>query len=1034
MAGSRTAAGGRLRVSRRGPIAWMAGNPVTANLLMLFLLLGGFFWGSQIRQEIFPEFTLDLVQVRVVYPGATPEDVAEGIILPIEEAIESVDGIKEVVSVADEGVGTVRVEAELGTDLHRLALDIKNEVDRIYSFPEEAEEPQVTIPSHKSKVVTLLLYGRQAPRVLREITEVVRDRLLQDPGITRVELLGDRPLEISIEVPAETLEAYNLRLSDIAARVRDAARDIPGGTIETRGGDILVRMAERKDYAPQFARIPIITGADGTIVTLGEIARIRDTFEDLRRYVFYNRIPALGIEVFRVGRETPITISDAVARQVRELKKILPAGISLAIVDDYSTIFRQRISLLLRNGALGLVLVFGLLALFLEIRLAFWVTMGIPISFLGALLILPAFGVSINMVSLFAFIIALGIVVDDAIVVGENIYHYRQLGYDNFSAAVAGCREVAAPVTFSVLTNIAAFLPLYFVPGFMGKIFRLIPVVVISVFTISLLEALFVLPAHLAHSRRRQGRLFAVLERIQQRFSALVTRFIHNGYGPFLHFSLRFRYISMALGVVVLLLTLAYVRSGRLGMTMFPKVDADYAYVRVVLPVGAPAAAVLEVENLLVDRAEQLAGEIGRERELEGVLSFVNGNSVWVKAYLTPPKVRPVSTAEFTRRWRELVGGIPGIESIKFESDQGGPGAGAVLTVELQHRDTATLAAASAELARALGSYPLVSDVDDGFTPGKIQYEFTLNDAGFRLGLRPAEVARQIRSAYYGFEVFRQLRGRNEMKIMVRLPPDERATLHSLEEMLILTPQGVKVPLLEVVDIHRGRAYTTIERRNGRRVVNVTCDVNPRSRADIIKNALVRDVLPQLVEKYHGLSYSFAGRQTDRRESMAVLVRGMFITLMLVYLLLAIPFRSYIQPLIIMISIPFGIVGAIAGHLLMGYSLSILSMFGIVALSGVVVNDSLVLIDFANRREAAGATPYEAITSAGIQRFRPIILTTMTTFFGLMPMIFETSRQSRFLIPMAISLGFGILFSTLIILVMVPALYMILDDCRRMLG
>ncbi len=1022
----------RRRSQTGGAIAWMAGNPVAANLVMLFLLIGGFVWGGHIKQEVFPEFTLDQVRITVLYPGATPEDVVDGIILPIEEAIQEVDGIKEVVSIADEGVGTVMVEADIDTDLQRLATDVKNEVDRIYSFPEDAEEPLVTIPSHKRQVVTLLISGNQERKVLREVTEMVRDRLLQDDEITRVELLGDRPFEISIEVPSEILEAYRLKLSQVAEKVRAASRDIPGGTIKTRGGDILVRMAERKDYRSEFARIPIITRANGTIVTLGEIAEIRDDFEDTRTFVFYNRVPALGIDVYRVGDQTPISVSDAVARQLEELRRMLPAGIHIDSVNDRSEMFRQRISLLVRNGYLGLGLVFILLAIFLEARLAFWVTMGIPISFLGSLLFIPMFNVSISMVSLFAFIVALGIVVDDAIVVGENVYHYKQLGDDPFTAAVKGVKEVAVPVTFSVMTNIAAFLPLYFVPGVMGKIFRHIPVVVVSVFAISLIEAIFVLPAHLAHQKPGRNPLLLLLGRWQQKVSNYITLVIKNGYGPFLRFSLKFRYVSMTVGIVVLMLTIAYVKSGRMGMVMFPKVESDFAYVKATLPVGVSVTETLAVERKLVAAAEKLLDEIGREKQLKGILSYVNNNYTWIQVHMRPPEVRPMHTEEFTRKWRKLVGGIPGVETLKFESDKGGPGSGPALTVELQHRNTEILEKAGAELAAALKVYPLVSDVDDGFTPGKNQYEFTLKPAGYRLGLTPADVARQIRNSYYGYEVFRQLRGRNEIKIMVRLPEKEREAAYYLEEMLITTPRGVKVPLLDIVDIRKSRAYTTIERRDGRRVVNVTCDVTPRSRADMVKNSLVSEVLPRLTEKYSGLNYSFSGRQSDRMESMAALARGMVIALMMVYVLLAIPFRSYVQPLIIMISIPFGIVGAIAGHLLMGYTLSLLSMFGIVALSGVVVNDSLVLIDFANRRVAAGDTPYRAITSAGIQRFRPIILTTMTTFFGLMPMIFETSRQARFLIPMAISLGFGILFSTLIILIMVPALYMILEDCKKL--
>ncbi len=1025
---------GYARLSR-GPIRWMAGNSVASNLLMLALLIGGFFWGTQIKQEIFPEFNLDQVVVSVIYPGASPEEVSEGIVLPIEEAIENVDGIEEVVSTAYEGRGVVRVEARIDADLQLLATDIKNEVDRIYAFPEDAETPLVSVPSHKRKVMTLLVYGEQNHKVLREVTEMVRDQLLQDPGITQLELLGERPLEMSIEVPQAVLQAYSLTLAQIAHKVRGAAHDIPGGTIKTSGGEILVRMTERKDFKAEFAKIPIVSRANGTMVTLGEIATIKDGFEDIDRYLFFNDQPALGIDVFRVGKQTPITVSKAVTEQVLRLNKILPDGVSVVSVEDRSDHFKQRISLLVRNGYLGLALVFILLAVFLEMRLAFWVTMGIPISFLGALLFIPFFGVSINMVSLFAFIIALGIVVDDAIVVGENIYHYKQQGYNSFAAAVKGVREVAVPVTFSILTNIVTFLPLYFVPGIMGKIFRQIPVVVISVFLISLIESIFVLPAHIGHQREIKNPVFIFITRKQQQLSAGIKSFIHNVYGPFLRFSLRFRYVSLTVGVIILMVTLAYVKSGRMGMSLFPKVESDYAYAKAVLPVGVPVAETLAISAKIRAGASQLADEIGREKQIDGILSYVDQNSTWTKVFMTPPDERVLHTGAFVKRWRQLVGGVVGVETLQFKSDMGGPSSGAALTVELQHRDTEVLESASAELATALASFPMVSDIDDGFTPGKDQFDFTLKPAGFQLGLQPRDVARQIRNSYYGDEVLRQLRGRNEMKIMVRLPESERELEYSLEEMLIMTPKGVEVPLLDVVNIKKGKAYTLIERRDGRRIVNVTCDVTPHSHADQVMSVLKKEIIPELKEKYHGLNFSFAGKQSDRIESMAALAKGMMVAMVAIYMLLAIPFRSYIQPAIIMVSIPFGIVGAIVGHLLLGYSLSLLSMFGIVALSGVVVNDSLVLIDYANRcRITDGASAYIAITKAGIQRFRPIILTTMTTFFGLMPMMFETSRQARFLIPMAISLGFGILFSTLIILILVPALYIILEDIKKLVS
>jgi multidrug efflux pump subunit AcrB len=1013
-----------------GPIAWMAGHSVAANLVMGFLLIGGFFWGTQIKQEVFPEFTLDIVVISVAYPGASPEEVEQGIILPIEEAIQSVDGIEEITAVANEGSGIVTVEALIDADVQQLATDIKNEIDRISVFPEEAEEPLVVIPSRKRRVITLTVYGDQNTTVLREVTETIRDQLLQDDEISQVELLGESPLEMSIEIPQDNLRLYNLKLSDIAATIKSSSLDLPGGSIKTKGGEILVRMKERRDFKNEFSRIPIISTKNGTVVTLGEIAHIKDSFEETDRFLVYNGKPALGIDIFRVGKQTPISVSDAVRKHITKLQQTLPDGIYVDYVNDRSEIFKQRIELLVTNGYFGLILVFVLLGVFLEARLAFWVTMGIPVSFLGSLLIIPQFGVSINMISLFAFIISLGIVVDDTIVIGENVYSYKQQGYSSFEAAVKGAREMAVPVTFSVLTNIVTFLPLYFVQGVMGKIFANIPVVVVAVFAISLLEALFVLPAHLSHQKEYKSGIMYFISRQQQKFSHGFSAFVKNVYGPSLRISLKYRYVSITIAVVILLITMAYIKSGRMGIVMFPKIESDLSYATATLPVGVPVEDTIMVHDRMMAAAEKIINEIGRQKQVKGILSSIDKNSTWIQVYMTEPDDRPMPTAEFTKKWREQTGNIAGLETIKFLADFGGPGSGAALTVELQHRDMEVLKKASAELAEALQQFPIVSDIDDGFTPGKDQLDFELKPTGYQLGLNPIEVARQIRNAYYGNEVLKQLRGRNEIKIMVRNPEHERKAEYSLEEMLITTPKGIKVPLKEVVEIARGKAFTSINRRNGRRIVSVTADVTPQSQADTILDSIKEDTLPQLQEKYLGLNYSFEGKQSDRKESMKALGRGMVVSMLIVYILLAIPFQSYFQPAIIMTSIPFGIIGAIIGHLLMGYSLSILSMFGIVALSGVVVNDALVLIDFANRQVLAGATPYTAIINAGIQRFRPILLTTLTTFFGLMPIIFETSRQAKFLIPMAISLGYGILFSTLITLILVPALYVVLEDFK----
>jgi multidrug efflux pump subunit AcrB len=1022
-------------VRKRGPIAWMAGRSVTANLLMLVLLIGGFVMAQNIGKDVFPDFELDLVTISLIYPGASPEEVERGTILAVEEAIQDIDGIKEITATAREGSGTVTVEVIEGKDASEVGQEVKNAVDRISSFPEDVEDPRVTVPSRRRYVVSLALYGDQPEAVLREMAETVRDRLLMDPEISQVDLTGIRDYEISIEIPQQVLRSYGLTLDRVASIIRRAAVDVPGGAIQTEGGDVLVRITERRDVGQEFNKIPIISTPEGTEVLLEEIGVIRDDFEDTDRFATFNGQPAVMLEVYRIGEQTPISVSDAVHNQMDDINSILPEGLTLVTRNDRSDIYRQRLNLMLRNGYLGLGLVFVLLALFLEIRLAFWVSLGIPISFLGSFLFLPVLGITINMVSMFAFIVTLGIVVDDAIVVGENIYYNRQQGMGWLDASITGARNIAMPVTFSVLTNMVTFMPLFFVPGFMGKIFKEIPAVVVTVFFISLVESLFILPAHLAHTgKRSETGIFVKLHEWQQRFSRFFLRMVHTRYGPFLSLVLRWRYISFSAGLMILLLSFGYIKSGRLGFELFPKIESDYAAVTANLPFGTSVNRTLEVKHKLVEAGKAVAERNGGDRLVEGIYASVDGSQAEVRIYLTPPKVRPISTAKMTQLWREETGEIAGLESIKFESDAGGPGRGAAITLELSHRDIKVLEYASAELAAAIEYFPNVEDIDDGFAAGKQQIDFKVLPEAQSLNLHAADIARQLRQSYYGAEVLRQQRGRNEVKVMVRLPEEERVSEFYLEEMILRTPDGGEVPLNEAVTLERGRADTSIERRNGRRVITVSADVRPRSQAVQVMEAVNKDIIPELTARYPGLSYSYQGRQADRTESVQSLLRGLLFALIVIYAMLAIPLNSYIQPMVIMLAIPFGLVGAVIGHMVMGYSLSVLSLFGIVALSGVVVNDSLVLIHFANQRCLKGIVPMNAIHDAAILRFRPIMLTTLTTFGGLAPMIFESSRQARFLIPMAISLGYGILFATVITLVIVPSVYLIVEDFRNLFG
>jgi len=1019
----------------------MAHNPVAANLIMVVCLVGGLLMLGKITQEVFPSTEADIVRVRASYPGASPEEVEQGIILVIEEAVRGLDGVHEVSSTSSEGGGSVNVELLEGQDLQKLADDVKSEIDRIGTFPVDAEEPEVSIVSRRRNVIDLILFGEADESSLHELGETVRDHLLGDPDITQVELEGVRPLEISIEVSQENLRRYNLTLGDVAARLRESSVDLPGGGIKTSGGEILLRVKERRDYGRQFGQLPIITSPDGTRIRLEDIASIDDSYEESDSYATFNDKPAIFLDVYRIGSQTPIQVADAVFRQLDIIRSTLPEGIGITVLRDRADLFRQRAELLLKNGAMGIVLVLIILGIFLEIRLAFWVMMGIPISFLGSLLFFPALGISINMITLFAFIMAVGIVVDDAVIVGENVYYYYQEGEDLLTAAVKGAREIAMPVTFSILTNVVAFMPLFFIPGVMGKVFKMIPLVVCTAFLISLFESLFILPAHLANRQERQlGSHRGWLSTRQHAFSNWFTRWVRNRFGPFLDAALSRRYLVVALAISILIFFVGYAASGRMGMGLFPKVESDFARASATLPYGTPVKKTEAVAEKMYDAARRVVKETGHDELVTGIYTRVGrggSHNLSMIVYLASPEIRDdiMTTREFTQRWREETGTVSGVENVNFRSDFGGPGHGSAITVELSHRDTAVLERASAQLAGELSNYSLIKDIDDGYQGGKEQLDFILKPEGKALGLTAQDVARQIRSAFHGSRVLRQQRGRNELTVTVRLPLEERNSEYSIQEMVVRTPIGTFVPLRNVVQFKRNRAFTTIARRDGKRVVRVTADVNDRSRAGDIENTLTQEELPELIAAFPGLQYSFEGRAADTRKSMQSLKIGFTMAMILIFTLLAIPFKSYIQPFIVMTSIPFGIIGAVMGHMIMGYSLSVVSMFGIVALSGVVVNDSLILIDFANKRiRDRGMSIHDAVLDAAIQRFRPILLTTATTFGGLAPMMFERALQARFMIPMAISLGYGILFATAITLVLVPCLYMVVEDLGNLHG
>jgi len=1027
----------RKTISEKGILAWMTKNHVAANLLMLVLIIGGLISMTRITQEVFPEYTLDIINVTVSYPGASPEEVEKGIILAIEEQIRDLENIERITAVAREGRASISVELLSGADANKTLQEITNGVDRISSLPEDAERPLINLQTRRRGVLRLALFGDQNERTMYDLAGTIREELIALPEITQVELRGVRQPEVSVEVSQHLLRSYGVTLGDIARAINEKAVDVPAGGIKTKGGEVLLRTTERRDFASEFRDIALISKEDGAEVTLGEMARIQDGFAETDREAYYNGRRAVLFFVYRSGEQTPNEISRAVHEYLETLIPTLPEGMGLVAYNDRSELYQARLDLLLNNGTLGLILVLLTLGLFLETRLAFWVAMGIPISIIGSFIILKFFGGSINMVSMFAFIITLGIVVDDAVVVGENIYYKRQQGIDPVQASIQGVREMSVPIFIAVATNILAFLPLLFVSGSTGRFFAILPVVVIAVFCISLIECLFVLPAHLSYRHSPKANNFLKYPAAIPDFcSKGLEWFVNRCFMPVLRFSLNSRYLVAIIALGVLVIGYAYWDSGWINFSFRPRIQTDRIDAEIELPFGVPIEEVRRVARLVEEGGLRAIEKNGGPDILVGAMTDIGrkgSNTAEVTFNLVPQSERVVTTKEFSIRWRQEVGEIAGLENLFFDYLVG-PGGSAAINVELTHPDPKTLEMAASDLAVNLADYNGVTDINDGFARGKPQFDFTMHPEGRAMGLTARQLGSQVRYAFYGAEALRQQRGRDEVKVMVRLPESERKSLYNLEELLIYTPTGGEIPLSRAARIERSRAYTEINRVDGKRVLNITASVVPgQANENKILASLKVDYMPQLLAAYPGLQYSFQGRQRDQRKSVRDLLRGILFALPGIFCLLAILFRSYTQALLVMVSIPFGLISALAGHVIMGYDLSIISIFGMIALCGIVVNGGLVLTVTANRMLAAGEKPFEAAFKAATRRFRPIILTALTTFFGLSPMIFEQSVQARFLVPMAISLGYGILFTTAVILLLTPALYVIYHDVQGLL-
>ena len=1033
-------------------IGWFVDNPVAANLLMLVLLAGGLLSLPTIRQEQFPSIDIQVIQVSVAYPGASPQESEETLCVRIEEALDGTEGIDSTDSLAVEGVCVVTLELLTSADTMRVLNEIKSDVDAIDTFPIDAEKPIVTRLTMRSGVIQVALSGVADERTLKVLGQRLRDDLAALPGISQVELEYVREYEISIEISEATLRRHGLTLGQVAEAVRLSSLDLPGGSVRTASGEILLRSVGQAYRASEFEEIPVLTRPDGTRLLLRDVANVIDGFREGDLIANFDGAPAVFVRVFRVGEEDTIAAATAV-RVYLANATWLPDGVRTSIWQDEAKELKERINTLLRNAGTGLLLVILLLALFLNFRLALWVAAGIPVAFAGALFLFPVFDLTISTLAVMAFILVLGIVVDDAIVVGERIHAHEAEGDDPRTAAVEGTSDVSVPVIFGVLTTMAAFLPLLLVPGRMGQFFAVIGTTVITCLFFSLVESQLILPAHLAHRSRTRKAKAGRWTRLQERIAAGLARVAAERYQPLLERAIEWRYLTASIALGALIVTGSVFASGRMRFQFFPGVEGNRVFATVTMPQGVPLEITQAAISQLEGAAQELRAELDSTREpdarsaIHHVLTSIGAQisrgsrpgsqgagsgtqMAEVAIELIPARERSISADDVGRRWRELTGVVPDAVELSFMSSV--MHVGDAIAIQLRGRDIEQLRSAATSLRDGLASFDGVLDIADSFRAGKLEVELELLPEARSLGITQRDLASQVRHAFYGEEVQRIQRGRDDVRVMVRFPESERRSLGDLEDMRIRTASGGEVPLVRVARINTTRGAATIRRTDRERVVNVTADVDRDVTApEAVMDSLRTGVLPQILDAHPGVSFRLRGEQREHDRALNGLFRAFGVSLLIIYALLAIPLRSYVQPLLIMSAIPVGAVGAIIGHAIMGRDLVFFSMLGIVALSGVVVNDSLVLVDWINRLRRQGRSAREAVLAAGRARFRAILLTSATTFVGLLPLIFIASSATFFMLPIAISLAFGVIFATAITLLLVPSGYLILEDLSQ---
>lgn len=1033
-------------------LAAFAGNSVFANIFLVLILMAGGIAAISMIRENYPEFSVDIITISVVYPGADPEETEEGISRKIEEALEGLEGVKQCTTESRENAGITIIEVKENYEINDVLDRVRAKVDAISTFPMDAEKPVITEITVKEPVVILYLSGEMSERCIKEWAERIKNDIQQIPEISQVTVFGARDYEIAIEVSEERLREYNLTFNQVVDAVRRSNLNLAGGTIRTRGEEIRVRTVGRKYTGKELSQIVVMARPEGEIITLDRLAVVQDGFTEDPIKALINGEPSVVLIAYKTKEEDALVISEAVQDFVADKQRQLPPGANLKILYDNTEMLRARINLLLKNGAIGLLIVFMILWMFLDGRLSFWCGMGIPISIFGALAIVWAAGGTINMITLFGLILVLGIVVDDAIVVGEAIYVHRKRGLPPLKAAVEGVCEVGMPVTAAVLTTIVTFLPLAYVDGVMGKFIAILPAVVIACLAISLLECLILLPAHLNHlpdpniNHHKRNPVSRAMQQIHNLTSQGMEWFVARIYAPFLSKALYWRYITFCSAVAILFLTIGLVRGGFVKFEVFPEVDGFIMTATIEFPEGTPPEitedALRRVDTALLRLAEKtdtLSGEplledriflVGQTLENYPRIGPHLGSA---QATLLPSQRRGIHSKDLMVAWEKEIGTIPGIKSLIIEGLKDGP-PGSPIEVWIQGHEMDVILAAVDDLKKWLSRFDGVYQIRSDYAPGKNEMQITLKPEARTLGITVDDLARQVYAGYFGDEAVRLQRGRDDIRVKVRYTTDERRRLTSLERMRIRTPQGHEVPLTSVAHITFAPGYATIVRTDGMRRVAVSADVDTsRANANEIFAAFKTGFLNEIKNRYPGLRVALQGEQKKTRESLTSLFIGFPLAMVGIVIIIATMFRSYAQTFVIMFTVPFGIIGAVFGHILLGYNLTMMSLFGIVALAGVVVNDAIVLIERVNENLAAGMAFFESILKGGARRFRAIFLTTISTAGGLLPLIAEKDLQAKSLIPMALSLTAGVTFATVLTLVLIPSLMAILNDLRLLL-